>query len=306
MVENTKSTIFIKGGNVSDVITNVFKDLHVLKQPNSTMYKKKNIVRPFEDVSSLEFFSKKSDASLIAFGSHNKKRPHNLVIGRTFDHQILDMAEFGISNFTPLNKNNTIPAETKPMLSFAGDQWDTKLELKDGTEIEWRRIRSLLVDFFRGQQVNSVRRKGLELFIQFTLANGVISMRSYKVEMRKSGLEEPRVELSSVGPDMDLTFRRAQLANQTTFGKACKCPPELRQKKVKNVTIDPLTKEVRGQVHLGKQKQDLGNINLGHKKVFKRQMPENTEIDSEDEREFDQEIETNEIEFESDEEVMEQ
>ena len=31
VVENTKSTIFIKGGNVSDVITNVFKDLHVLK-----------------------------------------------------------------------------------------------------------------------------------------------------------------------------------------------------------------------------------------------------------------------------------
>ena len=31
VVENTKSTIFIKGGNVSDVIINVFKDLHVLK-----------------------------------------------------------------------------------------------------------------------------------------------------------------------------------------------------------------------------------------------------------------------------------
>ena len=29
--ENTKSTIFIKGGNVSDILTNVFKDLHVLK-----------------------------------------------------------------------------------------------------------------------------------------------------------------------------------------------------------------------------------------------------------------------------------
>ena len=29
--ENTKKTIFIKGGNVSDVLTNVFKDLHGLK-----------------------------------------------------------------------------------------------------------------------------------------------------------------------------------------------------------------------------------------------------------------------------------
>ena len=33
VVENNKSTIFIKGGNVSDAITMVFKDLHALKVP---------------------------------------------------------------------------------------------------------------------------------------------------------------------------------------------------------------------------------------------------------------------------------
>jgi len=70
------------------------------------------------------------------------------------------------------SKHNRIPAETKPMLTFAGDQWDTSTELKDGKTVEWRRVRSVLVDFFRGPQVNSVRRKGLELFIQFTLLNG--------------------------------------------------------------------------------------------------------------------------------------
>ena len=31
VVENTKSTIFIKGGNVSDILSNVFTDLHGLK-----------------------------------------------------------------------------------------------------------------------------------------------------------------------------------------------------------------------------------------------------------------------------------
>ena len=66
------------------------------------MYKKKNIVRPFEDQTSLEFFSKKSDSSLVAFGSHNKKRPHNLVLANMFDYSLLDMVEFGITNYVSI------------------------------------------------------------------------------------------------------------------------------------------------------------------------------------------------------------
>ena len=60
------------------------------------------------------------------------------------------------------------------MLAFAGDQWDTTTELKDGATVEWRRVRSLLVDFFRGEDISAIRRKGLEYFIQFTLLNGII------------------------------------------------------------------------------------------------------------------------------------
>lgn len=37
---------------------------------------------PFEDETAIEFFSNKSDASLFMYGSHSKKRPHNLVIGK--------------------------------------------------------------------------------------------------------------------------------------------------------------------------------------------------------------------------------
>ena len=40
-------------------------------------------MRPFEDQTSLEFMSQKNDASLFAFGSHSKKRPHNLVFGKS-------------------------------------------------------------------------------------------------------------------------------------------------------------------------------------------------------------------------------
>ena len=119
-------------------------------------------------------------------------------------------------------------------------------------------------------------------------------MRSYKVVMKKSGLTEPRVELESVGPDMDLTFRRAQLAPQTRFGKACKRPAELKAKSRKNITKDPLTGEVKGAVHIPSVRQDIKDISLGHKKVFKRSMPDK-EIDSDDDREFDEDIEMEEV-----------
>ena len=100
-------------------------------------------------------------------------------------------------------------------------------------------------------------------------------MRTYKVVLKKSGCETPRAELDEIGPSMNLTFRRAKLASQQQFGKACKRPAELKAKNVKNIVKDPLTGEVGGKIHMGQQvKQDLEQLNLGHKKVFKRAMPE--------------------------------
>jgi len=191
--ENTKSTILIKGGNVSQTVTDVMHDLHRIKQPNCVMYKKKNIVRPFEDVSTIEFFSQKSDASLFAFGSHNKKRPDNLVIGRMFSYQLLDMVELGIQNYKSMSSQCNVPLGTKPVLAFAGDEWETELIGKDGEKTELSQIRNLLLDFFRGECINNTRLKGMELFIQFALINGVIAMRTYQVVLKKSGLDQPRV-----------------------------------------------------------------------------------------------------------------
>ncbi|WP_411024078.1 hypothetical protein, partial [Salmonella sp. s58079] len=82
---------------------------------------KKNIMRPFEDSTSMEFFSKKSDCSLFLFGSHNKKRPNNLVFGRMFDFHVLDMFELGIEKFTSLidiKKNIMRPFEDSTSMEF--------------------------------------------------------------------------------------------------------------------------------------------------------------------------------------------
>lgn len=96
LVENPKNALMIRGQQTSGVINTLLTDLYMIKSPFSKHFSRKNDIRPFEDASSLEFFANKNDASLFAFGSHNKKRPDNLVIGRTYDYQILDMCEFAV------------------------------------------------------------------------------------------------------------------------------------------------------------------------------------------------------------------
>jgi len=75
-----------------------------LKRPNAVSFSKKNEVRPFEDASSLEFWSAKNDASLFIIGQHTKKRPDNLTLVRMFDGRVLDMCEVGVTSFTSLEE----------------------------------------------------------------------------------------------------------------------------------------------------------------------------------------------------------
>jgi ribosome production factor 2 len=51
-----------------------------MKKPNSKMFGRKNDLNPFDDETGIEFLTTKNDSSLFLFGSHNKKRPHNIVM----------------------------------------------------------------------------------------------------------------------------------------------------------------------------------------------------------------------------------
>jgi hypothetical protein len=46
----------------------------------------------------LERLSSRSNCSLFALGSHSKKRPHNLVLGRMYDFKLYDAVEFGVTS----------------------------------------------------------------------------------------------------------------------------------------------------------------------------------------------------------------
>jgi ribosome production factor 2 len=70
-----------------------------LKRPDAVSFSKKNDIRPFEDTSSLEFWAQKNDASFFVVGQTTKKRPHSLILARTFDYRLLDMCELGVEDW---------------------------------------------------------------------------------------------------------------------------------------------------------------------------------------------------------------
>ena len=80
IVESTKRLLILKGKKSSETISAILKDISLLTKPFNKLFTRNNDVLPFEDANSLEYFGVTNDCSLIAFGSHNKKRPNNLVL----------------------------------------------------------------------------------------------------------------------------------------------------------------------------------------------------------------------------------
>jgi len=234
-IENTKTAIFVKGPNASQLVQDCMKDLYIMKKPNSIAYNQKNDIRPFEDATKLEFFSKKNDSSLFVFGSHNKKRPHNMIIGRMYDYHMLDMVELGVESYTALKEFKTakVALGCKPALVFHGEPFS------DPANAEMQRLKNILVDFFRGPEVSNIRLAGVEHVLQFTAVGSRVLMRSYRIHMSKSAVKAPRVDLEEIGPRVDWRMRRTQLASEDLYKEACKQVANVhKKKKVKNISED--------------------------------------------------------------------
>jgi hypothetical protein len=75
-----------------------------LKKPFGKLYNKKksnNTKGPFEDESTVEFFSLKNDASLFMYGGSSKKRVNNLIVGMLDEEFPLFFLSFFLSFCIP-------------------------------------------------------------------------------------------------------------------------------------------------------------------------------------------------------------
>ena len=134
------------------------------------------------------------------------------------------------------------------------------------------------MDFFNAEVIDSICLPGLEHVISVSLAPTPTSFnateeddsknlpkvhfRTYTVRLLSSGTRVPRVELTPMGPFLDLSLRRHQPPDPELW-KAAMRQPKLKKtdvekglgKKRKNIDVDEMG-DLRGRVHVTKQDLD--------------------------------------------------
>lgn len=272
-IENPKTALFLRGTSCSQIAQDALADLYSLRRPLAQKFTKKNEIHPFEDASSLEFFSNKNDASILVFGSTSKKRPHALTFVRTFDYRVLDMLELYLDGETFKTlaqfKNRKCAIGLKPLLCFSGTPFESPVSN------EYTMAKSIFMDFFKGEPADKIDVEGLQYMVFISARDEVdgeearpkIHLRVFLIKTKKSGCKLPRVELEEIGPRMDFRVGRMREPDESMMKEALKKAKGSAERPKKNVTTDVIGDKI-GRVHLGKQ--DLKDLQTRKMKGLKR------------------------------------
>ncbi|KAF7937012.1 hypothetical protein BELL_1017g00020 [Botrytis elliptica] len=272
-VENPKTALFLRYTTCSQPTQDCLTDLHTLHLPLAKKFTKKNSIHPFDDPSSLEFFSEKNDASLLVFGSSSKKRPHSITFCRMFDFKVLDLLELNLDadSFRTLSqfKNKKCAVGLKPMILFSGTPFESPVS------DEYTLAKSMFLDFFKGEPADKVDVEGLQYIVSISARDSVdgeeekpkIHLRVYLIRTKKSGHKLPRVEVEEMGPRMDFRVGRVKEADESIMKEAMRRARGSAERPKKNITTD-IVGDKMGRIHLGKQ--DLKELQTRKMKGLKR------------------------------------
>lgn len=284
-VEGRKKVLLLHGTKCPISLQTVMKTIHTLTKPDSVMLNKKNDnIHPFENAESLEFLSGKNESGIVVFGTHSKKRPNNLTVLRIYDGKVLDMVELLL--LAPADQSQsesklTIGVQMKPLILFAGSQWDDTSSSEQA--MLYQSIKSIMLDMFQGEEISSIDVAGLQYLLMIAAGESsnasadlddpankpVLHLRWYRIRtMRSNSPKIPRVELDPIGPSFDFRVGRFREADASVMKDAMKHgrrPNEARTKK--NIETDLIGDKI-GRVHLGKQ--DLSTLQTRKMKGLKR------------------------------------
>lgn len=275
--EDPKECVFINTNNSSEIMRLVLNQFYIMRKAFSKNLSKKNQVESaFNNSDDVEYLCNKNNASLFMYTSDQKKKPMNLVMGNLFDKKLLDMFEFEVTNFIPLDYFKDVKLNfdenCKPVLVFLGEAFET--------DYVYDRLRKYFLDYFKQDEIKDVNISDLTRIIVFSLdEEKKLKIRNYQVDfineytLNKLGLDE-------VGPSFDLVLRKDALASDENYKAACKQPKTINTKNQKNREKSMI--ETRARLYLPKQNLNAMSLKnykkmLGKKRKVNRESTEKTE-----------------------------
>ncbi|ODV98181.1 hypothetical protein PACTADRAFT_47983 [Pachysolen tannophilus NRRL Y-2460] len=197
----------------------------------------------------------------------------------------------------------------KPMFIFNGQIFET--------HPVYKHLKSLFLDFFRGEVTDLQDLSGLQHMIAISAAEvddidetfsklPIVYFRVYKLKTYKSNQPKiPRVEIDEIGPRLNFKVGRYEEPSAELEKEALARPKQLEQKTKKNVETDFMGDKV-AQIHLGKQ--DLSKLQTRKMKGLKSKYDQLSDDDDDDVDEFQDAVEDygEEEEEEEDEEEEEE
>lgn len=197
---------------------------------------------------------------------NTKKHPNSLILGRLFDHQVLDMIEMQVANFLPMRSfgSGVKPAFASRLLVLFNGEHFSMAGSGDGLTAK---VLSLFLDFFHGEYATELDLEGLEHVVSITSGeNQKFHFRVYQSIKEKSAISSiPRIELLEIGPSFDFSVERTKFAAESLQRLAMRQPRELKPKKKKNVKKDEIG-DVIGKVYV---KQDLSKLQTRKSRALK-------------------------------------
>lgn len=143
----------------------------------------------------------------------------------------------------------------RPCMVFVGAGWET--------EPQFATLRNIFLDMFRGVPVRPGDGMLLTSFswcICVTQASAeTFHLRSYTIDLRRSGTKTPKVALRDMGFHMDATLRRYQPADAAMMKAATTIPAQARASRKKNMSKDAVG-DTYGRVHM--ERQDFSTLKL--------------------------------------------
>lgn len=286
VIERTKPVLLVRGTKAGEYGMELLRDIRKLKGPeDSILFSRKNDVKAFEDETTMQHLCQKSDTGLFAVCTHSKKRPNNLVLGRLFDGNMLEILEFSVDHFISmkdtLSKSKITKAVgTQSCILFQGDSFDKNSNMQA--------VRSVLLDLFKCPRFEQVDLTAIDHLVVCTAVDEKVYIRNYVVVFKGKysqednkaenkvaslavlGTKIPDIGLIDMGPTVDLSLRRTKLPSAQLLKMAMHRPKPLKvATKVKNISHDAIDGKV-GRIHMKKQDTNKLVTRSRFKKSLKR------------------------------------